>query len=427
MPKPNREPVEVDIIGLHPDGYGVDATGRIGVTGALPGETVTAQPFTKRRGRLFARTIAVDSPHADRVEPVCEFAHLCGGCSLQHFDPTAQLADKARRLEEALADVVPERWLSPLTGPVSHYRSKARVGVKYVKGKGRVLVGFREKMSPLVADIDHCEILSPPFGELLAPLQRMIETLSIPAAIPQIELAAGDRDAALVFRHLEALSASDEACLVAFGETHHVDIYTQSGGPGTVSKLDGGEERLHYALNAHGMTFAFHPMEFTQVNQAINEKLVDLAIGQLELEPSHHVLDLFCGIGNFTLPLSRHVASIRGVELSASSVERGRENAARNAVGNATFEVADLFENIEVLNEERIDRVLLDPPRSGAEAVCQRLVERRVPRVVYISCNPATLARDVQCLVEGGYTLEAAGVIDMFPHTTHVESIAVLR
>ncbi len=424
--KRNREPREIVVEELHADGYGLAEEGRLGVTGALAGERVVARPFTKKKRRLFARTEDVLQAHPHRITPICASASVCGGCSLQHLDPVQQLVEKEAKLRKALGEAQPDNWLPPLTGPVSQYRSKARLAVKYVKGKERVLVGFREKMQPYVVDMHRCEILVPPFDSLISPLSSLVGELSVAAALPQIEVAAGDDRSALVFRHLEPLTEADRSRLIAFADEFDVDVYLQPGGLDSVEKLHpAGEERLRYRLDAYDIEMAFHPMDFTQVNQAINRKLVDVAIEMLDLSSDHHVLDLFCGIGNFTLPIAKRAGSVHGVELSETSVERGRENAVHNQIGNVSFEAADLFD-APSLPETLPDRVLLDPPRSGAAAVCQVLAERKVQRVVYVSCNPATLAEDVQVLTQSGYRLEHAGVIDMFPHTSHVESIACL-
>jgi len=422
-----REPFEVVIDELHPDGYGLADGGRVGVTSALPGETVMARPFTRRRKRLYAKAESVANPHPDRVVPVCAAADYCGGCSLQHLDPSRQLEHKQSMLAAELGDARPETWLPPLEGPVSNYRSKARLGVKYVRNKKRLLVGFREKMLPYVADIERCEILVPPFDRLVEPLAELIAGLSIATSVPQVEVAGGDDRSALVFRHLEPLTGADQERMRAFSHEVDVDVYLQPAGIDSVHKLAPEDEpRLHYSLPAHGIEMAFHPMDFTQVNQTINRRLVDLAIDLLDLDASHSVVDLFCGIGNFTLPVARRAARVHGLELAPDSVDRARENAARNGIANATFEAMAPCADEVQMPPGALDRALLDPPRSGAAAACKALAERRVERVVYVSCNPKTLADDARLLIDAGYRLEYAGVIDMFPHTTHVESIACL-
>ncbi len=427
-----REPFETEVVTLHEDGYGLAADNKTGITGALPGETVVARPFTRRRRRLYARTEAIKSrPHPDRVTPICAAAAYCGGCSLQHLNPEAQLAWKERGLKQALKPVQPDIWLSPLEGPVRHYRYKARLGVKFVAKKGRVLVGFREEFAPFVAEMNRCETLAVPFDGMVASLQALISGLSVRQALPQIEVAIGDERGALVFRHLEPLTEADLDQFRAFSASNDIDVYLQPGGPDSVHKLaPGGEERLRYALPAHEIEMRFHPMDFTQVNPAINRRLVDQAMALLELSPHHQVWDLFCGIGNFTLPIARKVRFVTGIELAPGSIDRARENAGYNGVNNVEFRLDDLFADdlpASLFGAQVPDRVLLDPPRSGAEAVCKVLAVQKVERVVYVSCNPTTLARDVRFLTDHGYRLTHAGVIDMFPHTAHVESIACLQ
>jgi 23S rRNA (uracil1939-C5)-methyltransferase len=425
-PKKWKEPREMTISALDPDGYGVDESGEYGVFGALPGETVVMQPFTRKKKRIYGRPNAIENSSPDRVVPPCQIADRCGGCSFQHVEPGRQIAFKQRRLMDALEDCEPGEVLSPLTGPVSNYRYKARLGVKFVEKKNKVLVGFREKMSSFIAETDRCEILASPVGGLLGELSELVASLSVRRAVPQIEVAIGDERAALVFRHLEDLLNEDTAALTAFSAQHGVDIYLQPGKMDSVWKLapDDGVELLSYRLHDHDVEMFFHPLDFTQVNPAINRKLLEYAIGMLEPTSNDRVLDLFCGIGNFSLPLSRQVHSVVGVELMENSVARARWNASKNDISNCEFRTEDLFRDDVELPEARASKVLLDPPRSGAEQVCKRLAERKVEKVVYVSCNPLTLARDAKVLVESGYQLDKAGVIDMFPHTTHVESIA---
>lgn len=416
----------LDVKRLHADGYGVSADGASAVFGALPGERVLAEPFTKRKRQVFHRTIDVEKASPDRVTPICSAAHICGGCSLQHLDPSAQLARKQNSLLEVLDECVPQRLLPPLVGPVSRYRSKARLGVKYVTAKGRALVGFREKLSPFIAEIETCEVLSDPLSEMIPAISGLIDSMAARARIPQIEVAAAGGIAALVLRHLDALLPPDLARLEAFARTNPVHIYLQPGGPETVTRFfpKAGEERLYYALPKYDLTLAFHPLDFTQVNQVINRDMIDLAIELLALAPADRVADLFCGIGNFSLPLARKAVRVMGIEGSAVAVQRARENARRNEISNCDFVTGDLFAKSLELALDGVNKVLIDPPRSGAAAVCETLANHKVERVVYVSCNPMTLARDTKTLVQSGYRLEAAGVIDMFPHTSHVESIA---
>lgn len=422
----NREPVTLEVIGLHADGYGVTADGKSAVIGALPGETVVAAPFTRRKRMLFHRTLSVEIPSPDRVLPICSAASICGGCSLQHLDPRVQVARKQQALLDELAECAPAEVLPPLCGPVSRYRSKARLGVRFVNAKERTLVGFREKMSPFVAEIETCEVLADPVGDMIPDISALVDGMDARTRIPQIEVAASDGIAALVIRHLDPLGTDDLARLEAFAGNHPVHIYLQSGGPETAARFfpTVGEERLTYTLPVHDIEMTFHPLDFTQVNQAINREMIDRAIALLEARPEDSVGDLFCGIGNFSLPLARRVGRVKGFEGATSAVERARENAARNAIDNCEFEVADLFANPLETDLSGLNKVLIDPPRSGAATVCEKLATDKVERVVYVSCNPVTLARDAKVLVNGGYQLKAAGVIDMFPHTTHTESIA---
>lgn len=424
----DKGPVTVDIVDLSVDGYGDAEDSHIAVFGALPGERVVARPFTRKRKKLYARTISVERASADRVEPICGAAGYCGGCSLQHLDTAAQLRFKRSRLRDLLAGGEPREWLPPLTGPVREYRTKARLGVRYVEKKGRLLVGFREKMSPYIAEIDQCEVLARPLGGLIPSLSRLIGSMDACTRIPQIEVAVGEEGAALVFRHLDPLGDADLARLEAFSAEHGIATYLQPGNPASVTKLSprDGMERLHYSLPAFDLTFEFHPLDFTQVNQTINEKLVDLSLALLEPARHERILDLFCGIGNFSLPLARRASEVVGIELAESSVARARDNARHNHIDNCTFITGDLTGDSSQWKWPRgtFDKALLDPPRSGAMDVCEKLASHKVKRVVYVSCNPVTLARDARVLVESGYRLDKAGVVDMFPHTTHVESIA---
>jgi 23S rRNA (uracil1939-C5)-methyltransferase len=318
--------------------------------------------------------------------------------------------------------------LPPLVDQSYNYRAKARLGVKYVDKKGRVLVGFREKMKPFIAEIDACPVLREPVAQLIEPLAKLIERLSSPKSIPQIEVAMGDSDCALIFRHLEELSDQDRVQFCEFGEEYDVHIYLQPGKLTSVHKIfpDDGLERLHYSINDN-VKMSFHPMDFTQVNPRLNLKMIDLAQTLLEVDKEDRILDAFCGIGNFSLPLAEKVGTVLGLENSEASVERARENAVLNHIDNARFEVLDLFlEGNPLMDLDSVNKVLLDPPRTGALELCKKLASSKVERVVYVSCNPNTLARDAKILVENGYKLRRLGIIDMFPHTAHVESIALL-
>ena len=421
------DPIILAVTTLHPEGYALSEDRRQAVIGALPGEVVEAEPWARKQRKHFFKVKTVHTAAASRVEPACSAASHCGGCSFQHLEPQAQIFFKQQQLVAALGETQPEKLLEPMMGPLFDYRSKARLGVKYVEKKGRVLIGFREKMKPYVAEIDSCKVLKAAVGENFSALAAVVGALSNPRSVPQIEVAAGDTETALVIRHLENLTEEDHSLLKRFGEEFEFSIYLQPGNESTVHKLypDDGYERLVYTLPEYHLSYAFHPLDFTQVNQLINRKMISQALLLLELQPTDHVLDSFCGIGNFSLPLARTAAQVTGVELSETSVLRGIENAQRNGLTNVNFLARDLFaEDWQIAEFGPFNKVLLDPPRSGALEVCKKLATHVAERLVYVSCNPTTLGRDAAILVAGGYRFEAAGVIDMFPHTTHVESIA---
>lgn len=425
----SNEPIVVEIVSTSDDGCGYSADKKYAVYGALAGETVFAAPIARKRKKLYLRTVDVVNPAPGRVKPECQVAGYCGGCSFQHLVHSDQLALKTLQLERAFFPLVPETWLPPVHASTFHYRSKARIGVKFVEKKNRVLVGFREKLKPYITDTPSCPILVKPVSFLIEPLAQLIGGLSAPSRIPQIELASGDDEIALVFRHLEPLTAKDLSLFIEFGKQHQVQMFLQPGGVDTTHKIypDDGELLLSYRLPDHDLDFRFSPQDFTQVNLAVNRKMVNLAIELLDLQSKDHVLDAFCGIGNFSLAISRFCDQVVGLELSAASIERALENARINRVGNVLFQVADLHaEILEIKGLRDVNKVLLDPPRSGAEQLVKVLASSNVSRVVYVSCNPETLARDVKILVQQGFVLRSAGIIDMFPHTTHCESIALL-
>ena len=403
------------------------------VEGALPGEEVRCA-YTARRGRHDeARTLEVLTPAPERVEPRCAHFGICGGCALQHLDPTAQLARKQRWLLDSLTHIgkaQPEQVLEPLTGPIWGYRRRARLGVKDVTKKGRVLVGFRERRGPYLADLRRCEILDERVGGLLEELARLVETLSIRDRLPQIEVAGGDAVMSLNLRVLAPPSAADLTQLRSFGERHGLVLYLQPGGVDSVRPLENSSAPpvLSYRL-VDGLELEFEPQHFIQINAALNRALVERACELLELGPENRVVDLFCGLGNFTLALARRAREVVGVEGDNGLVEWARHNAARNGIANAAFYAADLAGDLtdQPWIQGGYDRILLDPPRSGALELLPWLATLGARRIVYVSCHPATLARDVGELTQRfGYRLLGAGVLDMFPHTTHVESIAVL-
>jgi 23S rRNA (uracil1939-C5)-methyltransferase len=421
--------------GLTHEGEGVVHAGKtVFVAGALPGERIRFRRHRRHRQHDDGVLLEVLEPSAIRRVPRCPHFGVCGGCALQHMDPQAQLATKESELREALTrvgQVAPERWLAPLGGPVWGYRRRARLGAKFVRKKGHVVVGFRERAAPYVAELTRCEVLAAPAGELIAPLAAVFDALSIREQLPQVELAVADNTTALVLRVLATPSAQDLALLRAFAKVHAVQFFLQPGGIHTVAPLDPGMPALRYALADFGVTLEFQPTDFIQVNSAVNAALVSRAVELLDLDAASQVLDLFCGLGNFTLALARRAAAAVGVEGEAALIERARGNAALNGIGNAHFHVANLINAPDPQApwlKHAFSHVLLDPPRTGAREILGTVAALAPQRVLYISCHPGSLARDLGVLVnEHGMILEAAGVVDMFPHTTHVESIALLR
>jgi 23S rRNA (uracil1939-C5)-methyltransferase len=426
---------EADIVDLAHDGRGVARVDgkAVFIDGALPSEHVSLRIHKRRRHMDEAGLVEVLAASPDRVVPRCAHFGVCGGCSLQHLSPTAQLAAKQRQLLENLqriGNVQPVRVLDPLRGPEWAYRRRARLGIKYVHKKGRVLAGFREREKPYIADIKRCEVLLPPLAQLPEQLAALAETLDIREKLPQVEVAAGDNATALVFRVLEPPGAADVQKIAAFGEQHGLQIFLQPGGLDSVRPVRDDYAPLSYSVDEGSVTIEFGPVDFIQVNREINASMVGAAMGHLQPGPDDAVLDLFCGLGNFTLPLARRARRVVGVEGDAALVAKARANAARNSLGNIEFAVENLFEpkGFGAWANDRYERVLLDPPRAGAAELMNRMGDWRPRRVVYISCHPGSLARDAGILVETlGFTLIAAGVMDMFPHTTHVESIAVFE
>jgi 23S rRNA (uracil1939-C5)-methyltransferase len=428
-----REPETASITAATHDGRGIAATDgkKVFVAGALPGETVRFVRRKRRRNFDEAELLEVIEASPERIEPRCAVYGRCGGCSLQHMSIEAQRSIKERSLKdnlERIGGVKPERWLPPLAGEEWGYRRRARLAVKDVPAKGRTLVGFRERHAPFITDMQRCEVLANPVDALIAPLGEMIGSLSIRARLPQIEVAVADNAVALVFRVLDPPSASDIDTLSAFAVEQGVQVYLQSKGPDTITPLAPTEpEPLSYALPEFDVHMTFEPADFIQVNGAINQRMVSLAIDLLDVGPGHRVLDLFCGLGNFSLPLARRANDVLGIEGEGALVRRAEENARNNGIDNASFRAVDLaaIDGSEDWLAAGCDRLLLDPARSGAEAVVRRMRLLDPERIVYVSCHPGTLARDAALLVsEAGYVLEAAGIIDMFPHTGHVESIA---
>ena len=404
------------------------------IDGGLPGEEVSFLYTLVKRDFADGRVVNVITPSPHRVAPRCAHFSICGGCSLQHLEESQQIAEKQNLLMEQfrrIGKVEPQNVWAPLTGPVWGYRHKARLGVKWVAKKDKLLVGFREKASAWVADIESCPVLHPQVGGRLRDLAQMIASLSIKERVPQIEVAVGDERTALVFRVLEPPSLEDLEIFKRFGQSFDFDIYLQPKGPDSVFALwPENPPLLTYALPAAGVEFRFQPTDFTQVNVAINRKMVAQVLEVLDPQPEDEILDLFCGIGNFTLALARQAGHVIGVEGGAQAVARARHNALDNGLDNVAFHVADLTQPQDATGwaGRRYDKVLLDPSRAGALEVLAYAGQWQARRIVYVSCNPSTLARDAGILVnEQGYHLVCAGVMDMFPHTAHVESIALFE
>jgi 23S rRNA (uracil1939-C5)-methyltransferase len=424
------------VSGLTHEGEGVVRAGKtVFVAGALPGERIRLRRTRRHRQHDDGELLEVLEPSAARVAPRCAHFGVCGGCVLQHLDPAAQLAAREAELRDTLARVArtqPRRWLEPLAGPVWAYRRRARLGAKFVRRKERVVVGFRERAAPYVADLAGCEVLAAPAGALIAPLAALLTRLSIRERVPQIEVAVADNLTALTLRVLAPPAEADRVLLREFAAAHAVRLYLQPAGLESVHALEEQQTAppLHYGLRAFGLTLEFSPTDFIQVNGPVNEALVERAVELLELTPASRVLDLYCGIGNFTLALARRAAYAVGVEGEAALIERARGNAAGNTITNVEFHHADLGAAADAgagWQRREYSHVLLDPPRVGAPAVLAALARLAPQRVLYISCHPGSLARDLMVLVhEHGFTLDAAGVVDMFTHTGHVESLALL-
>ncbi len=426
---------EIAIDGLAHDGRGVGRReGKaVFVAGALPGETVQAEQTGRNRHFDEARTLEVRVASPDRIEPRCPHFGTCAGCVLQHLDGPQQIAAKHGVLVDNLrriGHVEPGRLLEPLSDQAWGYRRKGRFSVRFVEKKGKAVVGFRESNPRFVADLSVCHTVVPAIGQRIADLAALVDSLDGKRTLPQIEFIAGDAAVALVFRHLEPLSAADAERLLAFGRETGFAVFLQPGGVDTVHELSPGPATLSFGIDGQGVDLSFRPLDFIQVNAGMNAKMVALALELLDPRPTDRVLDLFCGLGNFTLPLARRAGQVVGVEGEAGLVARARENAARNGLANVEFHAADLAKDLasEPWMKAGFDKLLLDPPRAGAAEVLAQLPLKGIRRIVYVSCHSASLARDAGFLVrERGYTLVAAGAMDMFPQTAHVEAIALFE
>jgi 23S rRNA (uracil1939-C5)-methyltransferase len=432
-----REPETARIESASHDGRGIAAIDgkKVFVAGALPGETVRFQRRKSRRNFDEAELLEVLEASPERIEARCEAYGRCGGCSLQHVSEAQQRQIKEQALKdnlERIGRVTPATWLEPMTGSGWNYRRRARLAAKDVHAKGRVLVGFRERHAPFITDMHRCEVLAQPVDGMIDALSELIAALSISARLPQIEIAVADNATAMVFRVLDTPTRGDEALLRAFGIDHDIRVYLQPGGLDSIVLLepDSCTDPLYYDLPEFDVRIAFDAVGFVQVNSEINRRMVHQAVELLEPGSEDRVLDLYCGIGNFSLPLARHAGKVLGVEGDAMLVKAAAANAKLNGISNANFRQADLsaIDGSEGWLREGWDLVLLDPARSGAQEIVEHIDRTGARRIVYVSCHPGTLARDAGTLVnEKGYTCESAGIIDMFPHTAHVESIAVFN
>jgi 23S rRNA (uracil1939-C5)-methyltransferase len=439
-----KEWLRVESLDLEAQGVAHNLEGKVVfIEDALPGEEVQVSVNRRKTNWEQATMVAMRRESSQRVVPRCPHFGTCGGCKMQHLHVGAQVATKQRALEDALwhlGKVKPERVLRPIEGPAWGYRYRARLSVRFVAKKGRVLVGFHERKSSFVADMSRCDVLPPHVSALLLPLRDLVASMDQRDRLPQIELAVGDEVTAMVLRHLEPLPEADLDRLRAFGADRGVQWWLQPKGPDTVRRLDEGGPELAYALPEFGIVMPFRPTDFTQVNPHINRVLVTRALRLLEVRVDERVIDWFCGIGNFTLPLASRAREVIGIEGSEALVKRARDNAALNGLGAKTrFVARNLFEMtpVDLANDGHADKWLIDPPREGAFALATALAGLHADpglapgyappkRIVYVSCNPATLARDAGLLVhQAGYRCSAAGAVNMFPHTAHVESIAV--
>ncbi|MBC8493350.1 MAG: 23S rRNA (uracil(1939)-C(5))-methyltransferase RlmD [Candidatus Thioglobus sp.] len=430
--KPKAKTYELTIESLSHEGRGIAHLDEkvIFVSGALPGEMVIADRTFSRAKFEEADVKEVIKAADHRISPKCEVFGICGGCSFQHLSSEDQISAKGEWLKDAFlgqAKAEPEQWLAPLQVQNWGYRRKARLGVRYVAKKEKVLVGFREKKSGFITNMSRCEVLHPSLGDNLEVLAEAIGKLSIKSQVPQIEVAVAEHNTVLILRHLEPLNEQDEQVLRDCAKALAVTFYTQSGGEDTVKPLD-QPVVLTYSHPDHDIEMEFLPTDFTQVNFKLNQKMINLALELLDLNEHDEVIDLFCGLGNFTLPMARYAKHVVGVEGDMGLIERAKYNAEQNKIGNTDFYKADLFKEVEGFEWFRgktYNKALIDPARSGAIEIVELLPKLGVNHLVYVSCNPATLARDTAKLIELGYKLKTAGVMDMFPQTAHVESIAL--
>ena len=419
---------------LNHEGEGVVRGGKTAfVGGALPGESVSYVRRRHHRQHDEAELIAVLEPAAERVTPRCRHFGVCGGCTLQHLDSAAQLAIKEQQLRDNLTRVgrvTPRTWLEPLQGPQWQYRRRARLGARYVHARGRSMVGFRERYSSRVAELERCEVLAHPLDALIAPLGVLLTSLSIRERVPQVEVSIAETAVVLVIRVLAAPTEQDLQLLLDFEHVHGVRVLLQPGGLNSLRPVGAAAPVLEYTLPEFALRLRFVPSDFIQVNAELNRALVGHVVALLELDGQSEVLDLYCGLGNFTLPLARRAAHVVGVEGEPELVARARDNAVLNGITNVEFHSANLAGadfGAATWAQRRYSHALLDPPRVGAREALPLLARIGLKRLIYVSCHPGSLARDLGMLVHDfGFELLAAGVADMFPQTSHIESLAVL-
>ena len=406
------------------------------VDGALPGETVEFEVKRSRRKHGHAKLLQIieQNDSSGRIKADCEYFGVCGGCSFRHYEKTRQLDAKQQALLDAferIGKVSPEQVMKPITGDWLHYRRKARLGIRFVEKKGGALVGFREKNSSFITPLNQCLTLTKPLSDLLPGLTELVNELSIRQKLPQIEVAQGDNKISLVFRHLEKLNNNDLDLIVNFAKANQIQAFLQPKGLDSIHPLfPDSPEELFYELADHKIKFYFAPTDFIQVNAQANHLLVNQAIDFLDLQADDQVLDLYCGLGNFSLPIAQKCKHVLGVEGDKRLIDKAVSNANINNLSNTTFQQQDLSDQNADFSwmTDPYNKVLLDPARSGAIEVCQQFVNYHPEKIVYVSCNPATLARDANILVNvAGYRLSQTGIVNMFPHTAHIESIAVFE
>lgn len=430
----SRAELSAAVTALSHDGRGIaKIRGKtVFIEDALPGETVRYRILKKRSDYDEAQVTEVLEASPQRVTPQCQHFGVCGGCALQHLSPEGQVAAKQQTLLDNLqriGGITPLEVMPPLMGPNWGYRRRARLSAHRNTNSGKVMVGYTERHRHLITDVWHCHTLDPKVGGHIEKISELLSGLSIADRIPQMEVAVGDDAVVLSLRVLAPPTDADRQRLAAFEQSQGMRIQLQAGRPEDAVPLQGERQSLHYRLPESGVDIAFEPADFIQVNGEVNRRLVELAIRELDPQPDEDVLDLFAGLGNFTLPLARKAASVTGVEGEAGLVARARGNAVRNGIANAHFEQANLFDEKQhgTWAKRRYARILLDPPRAGAKEIVAVFPRFDARKLVYVSCHPATLARDAKSLVEQGWTLTRAGILDMFPHTAHVESMAVFE